>query len=115
MNLPNKITLFRIALIPIFVVFALAPIENGDFWAALIFALASISDYIDGKIARDMGLVTNFGKFADPLADKMLVCTALICLVSINRLAAWICIVILCREFIVDGLRLLAWQQARVW
>ena len=114
MNLPNRITLFRIALIPLFAVFALSAIPYGDIWAALIFVIASISDAVDGKIARSRNLVTNFGKFADPLADKMLVCTAMICLISMGRLSAWIVIVILAREFIVDGLRLVAIEKGVV-
>jgi CDP-diacylglycerol---glycerol-3-phosphate 3-phosphatidyltransferase len=114
MNLPNKITLARIAFIPLFVVFLLCPIPHGDIWAAFIFAIASVSDAIDGRIARSRGLVTNFGKFADPLADKMLVGAALICLVAMSRLPAWIFVVILCREFAVDGLRLVAAEQGIV-
>lgn len=114
MNLPNKITLARMAFIPFFVILLLAPIPNGDVWAAIVFIIAALSDMLDGKIARSRGLITNFGKFADPLADKMLVGAAMICLVSLGRLPAWIFIVILCREFIVDGLRLIAVEQGTV-
>ena len=114
MNLPNKITLARIAFIPVFVIFLLCPIPNGDIWAAIIFIIAAISDAVDGKIARGRGLVTNFGKFADPLADKMLVGAAMVCLVGLDRLPAWILIIILCREFAVDGLRLLAVEKGVV-
>ncbi len=110
MNLPNKLTLFRVILIPFFVFFLLVPYfpENGDYIAAVIFVIASLTDLFDGKIARRYNLVTNFGKFMDPLADKLLVCSALICLVEMKRLAAWIAIVIISREFIISGFRLIA-------
>lgn len=114
MNLPNKITLLRVALIPVFAVLALAPIPYGDIWAAIIFFIAAISDAVDGNIARGRGLVTNFGKFADPLADKMLVGVAMVCLVTMGRLPAWVLIIILCREFIVDGLRMIAVEKGEV-
>lgn len=110
MNLPNKLTMSRIAAIPLFVMAMLIPTGwEGQKWLALaIFILASLTDLADGKIARARGLVTNFGKFMDPLADKLLVCSALICLVSQQRLAAWIVIVIIAREFIISGFRLVA-------
>ena len=114
MNLPNKLTLIRIILIPVFAVLALCPISHGDIWAAVIFVIAAVTDALDGNIARSRGLVTNFGKFADPLADKMLVGTALICLVVMGRLPAWAFIIILCRDFAVDGLRLLAVEKGEV-
>ena len=114
MNLPNKITLLRIALIPIFVILTLCPIPHGDIWGAAVFIIAAISDAVDGNIARSRGLVTNFGKFADPLADKMLVCVSMICLVSMERLPAWVFIIIICRDFAVDGLRLLAAEKGVV-
>ena len=114
MNLPNKITLFRIALIPVFVVLTLCNIPNGDLWGALVFVIAAISDAVDGNIARGRGLVTNFGKFADPLADKMLVCVSMICLISMGRLPAWVFIIIICRDFAVDGLRFLAAEKGVV-
>lgn len=100
----------RIAAIPLFVMAMLIPTGwEGQKWLALaIFILASLTDLADGKIARARGLVTNFGKFMDPLADKLLVCSALICLVSQQRLAAWIVIVIIAREFIISGFRLVA-------
>lgn len=109
MNLPNKLTMFRVILIPFFVVFLLVDITNYDKWIALgIFIVASLTDLLDGKIARKYNLVTNFGKFMDPLADKLLVCSALICLVALNRISAWMVIVIIAREFIISGFRLVA-------
>ncbi len=113
MNLPNKLTMFRVILIPFFVVFLLAPdiSENGQYIAVAVFIIASLTDLFDGKIARKYNLVTNFGKFMDPLADKLLVCSALICLVEMDRLAAWIVIVIIAREFIISGFRLIAAEQ----
>lgn len=109
MNLPNKLTMFRVILIPFFVLFLLVDITSGDKWIALaIFIIASLTDLLDGKIARKYNLVTNFGKFMDPLADKLLVCSALICLVSLEKISAWMVIVIIAREFIISGFRLVA-------
>lgn len=109
MNLPNKLTMFRVILIPFFVVFMLVNITAYDKWIALaIFIIASLTDLLDGKIARKYNLVTNFGKFMDPLADKLLVCSALICLVALAKIPAWIVIVIIAREFIISGFRLIA-------
>ncbi len=109
MNLPNKLTIFRVILIPFFVVFMLVDITAYDKWIALaVFIIASLTDLLDGKIARKYNLVTNFGKFMDPLADKLLVCSALICLVALERIPAWIVIVIIAREFIISGFRLIA-------
>lgn len=110
MNLPNKLTMLRVILIPFFVFFLLAPLftDKGKYIAAVIFILASLTDLLDGKIARKYNLVTNFGKFMDPLADKLLVCSALICLVDMKKLASWIAIVIIAREFIISGFRLIA-------
>lgn len=109
MNLPNKLTMFRVVLIPFFVLFMLVDITNVDKWIALaIFIVASLTDLLDGKIARKYNLVTNFGKFMDPLADKLLVCSALICLVELSMLPAWIVIIIIAREFIISGFRLIA-------
>lgn len=113
-NLPNRLTLMRIALIPVFVV--LASIEN--IWtqgaAALVFAIACITDYLDGDIARKRNLVTNFGKFADPIADKMLVMSAYIVLVGQGRMPAWVCILFLAREFTISGFRLVASNSGKV-
>ena len=109
MNLPNKLTMFRVILIPFFVVFLLVDITPVDKWIALaIFIIASLTDMLDGKIARKYNLVTNFGKFMDPLADKLLVCSALVCLVAVDRIPAWMVIVIIAREFIISGFRLVA-------
>ena len=110
MNLPNKLTVLRVLMIPFFVVFMLVDIVPGmDKWIALIiFAVASLTDLLDGKIARKYNLVTNFGKFMDPLADKLLVNSAMICLVEMGRLPAWIVIIIISREFIISGFRLVA-------
>lgn len=110
MNLPNKLTVFRVILIPFFVFFLLSSEFEGygKYIAVVIFIVASLTDFADGKIARKYNLVTNFGKFMDPLADKLLVCSAMICLIETEKLAAWIVIVIISREFIISGFRLVA-------
>lgn len=109
MNLPNKITLFRIFMIPVFLVFMLVPgILYGRYIAAAIFIIAALSDLLDGYIARKNNLITNFGKFMDPLADKLLVSSALICFVEFKQIPAWIVILIIAREFIISGFRLIA-------
>lgn len=117
MNLPNKLTVLRVILIPFFVVSLM--IENGAnqtfrYVAAAIFIIASLTDMLDGKIARKYNLVTNFGKFMDPLADKLLVCSALICLIQLGQLPAWMVIIIVSREFIISGFRLVAAEQGIV-
>lgn len=109
MNLPNKLTLLRIILVPFFVLFML--IEGSPLFTAsalAIFAIASLTDMLDGKIARKYNLVTNFGKLMDPLADKILVMSAMICFVAVDKAPAWIVITILAREFLVTSLRLIA-------
>ena len=109
MNLPSKLTIFRVILIPFFIIFLLIPITSYDKWIALaIFIVASLTDLLDGKIARKYNLVTNFGKFMDPLADKLLVCSALICLIELNKIPSWMVIIIIAREFIISGFRLVA-------
>lgn len=118
MNLPNKLTIFRVILIVPFVLLLLGGHEGWgifsrisgytDIIACIIFIVASLTDLLDGKIARKYNLVTNFGKFMDPLADKLLVCAAMICLVDMGRLSSWIVIVIISREFIISGFRLIA-------
>ena len=110
MNLPNKLTILRVFLIPFFVLFLLAPYFEGygNYIAVAIFIIASLTDMLDGQIARKYNLVTNFGKFMDPLADKLLVCSAMICLIETGKLPAWIVIVIIAREFIISGFRLVA-------
>ncbi len=109
MNLPNKLTMFRVFMIPFFVIFMLANVtgEYDKYIAVAIFIIASLTDMLDGKIARKYNLVTNFGKFMDPLADKLLVCSALICLIG-DKLQAWIVIVIISRELIISGFRTIA-------
>ena len=110
MNLPNKLTVLRIIMVPFFVFFMLTDAGGAaNKWIALvIFCVASLTDMLDGKIARARGLVTNFGKFMDPLADKLLVCSAMICLIPLGKLTAWFVIDIIAREFIISGFRLVA-------
>ena len=116
MNLPNKLTVARVVLIPFFVFFLLNDAMNPNFkWIALVlFIVASLTDLLDGKIARKYNLVTDFGKFMDPLADKLLVCSAMIGLIELGRIEAWIVIVIIAREFIISGFRLIAADNGRV-
>lgn len=110
MNLPNKLTLFRVILIPFFLFFLLTEYGGAySRWIALgIFAVASLTDLLDGKIARKYHLVTNFGKFMDPLADKLLVCSAMIAFVELGQMPSWVVIVIISREFAISGFRLVA-------
>ena len=109
MNTPNMLTILRVIMIPFFVIFLLLDITEYDKYIALaIFIVASLTDTLDGYLARKNNQITNFGKFMDPLADKLLVCSAMICLIELDRLAAWIVIVIIAREFIISGFRLVA-------
>ena len=111
MNLPNKLTVLRVCMIPFFVVALLwegGADRNFRILADVLFAAASFTDFLDGKIARKYNLVTNFGKFMDPLADKLLVCSALICLIELGQIPAWVVIIIISREFIISGFRLVA-------
>ena len=122
MNLPNKLTVFRVILIIPFVLLLLGgyaqwgwltailggAMKYTDYIALVIFIIASLTDLLDGKIARKYNLVTNFGKFMDPLADKLLVCSAMICLIEMGRIPSWIVIIIISREFIISGFRLVA-------
>ena len=110
MNLPNKLTILRTVMIPFFILFLYTDWFHGydKIIAAVIFIAASLTDMLDGKIARKYNLVTNFGKFMDPLADKLLVCSAMICMIEMGKLPAWIVIVIIAREFIISGFRLVA-------
>lgn len=116
MNLPNKLTIFRVILIIPFVVLLLGGnagwfgnnVLVSNIIALVIFIIASLTDLADGKIARKYNLVTNFGKFMDPLADKLLVCSALIALVEMGRIPSWVVIIIISREFIISGFRLIA-------
>ena len=111
MNLPNKLTLLRVALIPVFVVLLLLEGGQNDtlrIAALIVFCAASFTDFLDGQIARRNNLVTNFGKFMDPLADKLLVCSALICMIELGQLPSWYVITVIAREFIISGFRLVA-------
>ncbi len=116
MNLPNKLTLFRVILIPFFVAILMTNcLGDKSRWVALIiFVVASLTDLLDGKIARKYNLVTTFGKFADPLADKILVISAMICLVELGNLASWIVVIIVAREFIISGFRIIAAEKSIV-
>ena len=115
MNLPNKLTMLRIILVPFFVLFmSIGASAVNLFIALVIFIVASLTDMLDGKIARKYGLVTNFGKLMDPLADKVLVMSAMLCFVSAGLAPAWIVIVILTREFLVTSLRLIAAGEGTV-
>ena len=111
MNLPNKLTILRVIMIPFFVAALLydgGANQNMRYVAAALFIIASLTDMLDGKIARKQGLITDFGKFMDPLADKLLVCSALICMIELRELPAWMVIIIISREFIISGFRLVA-------
>lgn len=116
MNLPNKLTIFRVILIVPFLLLLMGGQAGWfgpntvitDLISLLIFVIASLTDMLDGKIARKYNLITNFGKFMDPLADKLLVCSAMIALIELNRIPAWVVIVIIAREFIISGFRLVA-------
>ena len=109
MNLANKLTLMRVILVPFFVAFMLIDaIPLNYLWALLVFAIASITDMLDGKIARKYNMITSFGKFLDPLADKILVAAALVCFVQLGWCSAWVTALILAREFVVSGVRLVA-------
>ena len=109
MNLPNKLTTLRVIMIPFFVVFMLADMgRTGDYIALALFCLASLTDFFDGYLARKNHLVTNFGKFMDPLADKLLVGSAAICLIEMGRIPAWVVVILISREFIISGFRLVA-------
>ena len=128
MNLPNKLTVFRVVLIIPFVAFLLGGYEGWswftmlfggilaytDYIALAIFVIASLTDLLDGKIARKYNLITNFGKFMDPLADKLLVCSAMICLTAMDRIPAWVVIIIISREFVISGFRLIASDNGKV-
>ena len=121
MNLPNKLTLTRILLVPVFMIFVslgqyITPSYNPRYYliAGLIFAAASFTDFLDGHLARKWNMVTDFGKFADPLADKMLVTAAMLWFVEIGQMPAWMLLIVICREFAVSGLRMIASDKGRV-
>ena len=114
MNLPNKLTMLRILLIPVFMLVLYWGFP-GATWAALaVFVIASLTDLLDGKIARKYNLVTDFGKFADPLADKCLVTAAMLWFVEIGQMPAWALLIVIVREFAVSGLRMIASDKGRV-
>jgi len=114
LNVPNVLTVIRILLVPVLVVALLVNTDNGSWVAALVFALAAFTDGLDGYIARSRQSVTTFGKVMDPVADKLLIAAALISLVSLDKVAAWVAMVIIAREFAVSGLRIAAGQQGVV-
>lgn len=114
MNLPNKLTLLRICLIPVFVILMLSQVSNLFLISCIIFIIASITDFLDGKIARKYNLVTDFGKFMDPLADKLLVLSALICMIEYDLVAGWMVIIIVARELTVSILRAIAADNGKV-
>lgn len=108
MNLANKITIIRVFLVPLFVIVLFSNLEYATYFAGIIFIIASLTDSLDGYIARSQNLVTNFGKFVDPLADKVLTASAFISLVELGKIPAWIVIIIIAREFTITGFRTLA-------
>ena len=114
MNLPNKLTLLRIVLVPVFMAVLYMGFPGADWVALAIFIIASFTDLLDGKIARKYNLVTDFGKFADPLADKILVTAAMLWFVELGQMPAWALLIVVTREFAVSGLRMLASNKGRV-
>lgn len=114
MNIPNKLTVLRIVLVPFFMFFLLCPLPNHFLFALIIFALAAITDHFDGKIARANNLVTDFGKFADPLADKVLVMAAFMSFVQLGLIGATVVVIMISREFIVTSIRLIAASSGKV-
>jgi len=114
LNLPNILTMTRIAAIPLLAVLLMSPSRPAGFWAAAVFSLASVTDWLDGYLARRMGIVTIFGKFLDPIADKLIVMAALIMILPFGRVPAWMVLVILGREIIITGLRGIASSEGIV-
>ena len=114
MNLPNRLTVMRMILVPFFVAAVLYPFPHHFLIAFILFAVASYTDHLDGKIARKRNLITNFGKFMDPLADKVMVLSAMVCLVSQDLADVWIVVLMLAREFMVTSIRLVAADRGRV-
>jgi CDP-diacylglycerol---glycerol-3-phosphate 3-phosphatidyltransferase len=114
LNTPNVLTLVRISLVPVLVAVLLSTLPEADLLAAIVFVIASLTDALDGWIARRKSMVTTFGKLMDPLADKLLITAALVSLVALHRLDAWVAMVIIAREFAVTGLRMLAVEQGHV-
>ena len=116
MNTPNKLTIARMIIVPFLVIFLLTGWggEANRYISLTLFVVASVTDWFDGYLARKNNLVTNFGKFMDPLADKLLVCSAMICMIDLKRLPAWFVIIIISREFIISGFRLIAAENGIV-
>ena len=116
MNTPNKLTIARLIIVPFLVIFLLTGWggEANRYISLTLFVVASVTDWFDGYLARKNNLVTNFGKFMDPLADKLLVCSAMICMIDLKRLSAWFVIIIIAREFIISGFRLIAAENGIV-
>ena len=116
MNTPNKLTIARMIIVPFLVIFLLTGWggEANRYISLTLFVVASVTDWFDGYLARKNNLVTNFGKFMDPLADKLLVCSAMICMIDLNRLSAWFVIIIIARDFIISGFRLIAAENGIV-
>ena len=116
MNTPNKLTIARMIIVPFLVIFLLTGWggEANRYISLSLFVVASVTDWFDGYLARKNNLVTNFGKFMDPLADKLLVCSAMICMIDLKRLSAWFVIIIIAREFIISGFRLIAAENGIV-
>ena len=116
MNTPNKLTIARMIIVPFLVIFLLTGWggEANRYISLTLFVVASVTDWFDGYLARKNNLVTNFGKFMDPLADKLLVCSAMICMIDLKRLSAWFVIIIIAREFIISGFRLIAAENGIV-
>ena len=116
MNWPNRLTILRIFMVPLFIIFMLTELGGAahNEIAGVIFIVASLTDTLDGYLARKYNQITVFGKFMDPLADKLLVCSALICLVDLHRIPTWVVIVIVARDFIISGFRLVAAEKGTV-
>ena len=116
MNTPNKLTIARMIIVPFLVIFLLTGWggEANRYISLTLFVVASVTDWFDGYLARKNNLVTNFGKFMDPLADKLLVCSAMICMIDLKRLPAWFVIIIIAREFVISGFRLIAAENGIV-
>ena len=114
LNPPNILTLFRVACIPLLIILLLSPERSPGFWAAWVFAIASVTDWLDGYLARRMGIVTVFGKFLDPIADKLIVTAALIMILPYDRVPAWMVFVVLAREIVITGLRSIASSEGIV-
>ncbi|MDO9308795.1 MAG: CDP-diacylglycerol--glycerol-3-phosphate 3-phosphatidyltransferase [Deltaproteobacteria bacterium] len=114
LNIPNILTMMRIAAIPLLAALLMSPSKSSGFWAAAVFAIASITDWLDGYLARRMGIVTVFGKFLDPIADKLIVMAAMVMILPFGRVPAWMVLVILGREMIITGLRGIASSEGIV-